>query len=180
MNFKLLFNKYKAPELISKKRKYICDNFLIACDKLTVVNKRKPKNFLWSNNHHNKTGYQNQLEGWRKNEMGYRGIGYNSGVWSKISTEQTTGKLAKELTKDHVVGVTLCGQIVEEMLENNTLQYLIKNWLLDNLYLWGTIRMTKEEHHKDNVIQDQHTLKEKINFKHYKNINFKDLIIPQK
>ena len=48
------------------------------------------------------------------------------------------------------------------MVSNFT--FLINNWLFDNLYLWGTIKVSKEEH-KNTHTQQKHN-KTKHNNKH--------------
>ena len=84
----------------------------------------------------------------------------------------------KEISFDHVVGTTLCGETVKKIIEQNNfnIKYLVKNWLFDHLYLWGTLKVTREQHKRDNIIRNNHTLLEKLNLNHYKNINLDDLI----
>jgi hypothetical protein len=44
-------------------------------------------------------------------------------------------------------------------------------WLYENLWLWITIGVTKEEHQKDNILRNNNTIEEKIQLKHYKNVS---------
>ena len=85
-----------------------------------------------------------------------------------------------DVSDDHVLGATLIGETVEKAIEmsNWNPKLLIKEgWLHDNLHLWGMVRVTKEEHHKDNIVRNKHNLNEKLNFEHYKTINIDDLVL---
>ena len=76
--------------------------------------------------------------------------------------------------------MSLIGETVEKAIEmsNWNPKLLIKEgWLHDNLHLWGMVRVTKEEHHKDNIVRNKHNLNEKLNFEHYKTINIDDLVL---
>ena len=53
---------------------------------------------------------------------------------------------------------------------------IIDEWIFDNLYLWGTIKVSKIEHKKDNILRNKNTLDQKINFEHYKILSINDLI----
>jgi len=53
------------------------------------------------------------------------------------------------------------------------IDWMLNEWLYDNLHLWATIKVTKEEHKKENIIRNGHTLEEKNKLKHY--INFSGL-----
>ena len=48
---------------------------------------------------------------------------------------------------------------------------MVNEWLYDNLWLWMTIKVSKEEHKKENIERNSHTLNEKKELKHYKNIS---------
>ena len=89
---------------------------------------------------------------------------------------------ATEITFDHVIGATLCGEVVKEVIQtsNYNHSYLINNWLFDNLYLWGTIKVTKKQHNKNNILRNKNSLTEKNNLDHYKNITINDLITDKK
>ena len=170
MNFKILFNRHKKDELLKKYRKRMESNFRSAVLQLSAIQNDA------------EGVVDNQLRGWLRLTMGYRGIGFNNGIYSNLRTEQTKFKTNKEIVEDHVVGCTLCGETVREIIvkENYNHNYLTKNWLPDNLYLWGTIKVTKEEHKKSNILQNQNSLEEKITLKHYKNVNLEDLIVDKK
>ena len=166
MNFAELFNTQKKEELIKFHKERIVSNFCSAVLQLKAIN-------------NDDNGVcENQLRGWLRLSMGYRGIGFNNGVYSDLKTKQTLNKTRKEFTFDHVVGTTLCGETVKKIIEQNNfdIKYLLNNWLFDNLYLWGTLKVTKEQHKKDNIIRNNHSLIEKLNLDHYKSINLGDLI----
>ena len=166
MNFAELFNTQKKEELIKLHKEKIVSNFCSAVVQLRAIN-------------NDDNGVcDNHLRGWLRLTMGYRGIGFNNGVYSKLRTKQTLNKTNKEISFDHVVGTTLCGETVKKIIEQNNfnIKYLVKNWLFDHLYLWGTLKVTREQHKRDNIIRNNHTLLEKLNLNHYKSINLDDLI----
>ena len=155
-------------------------NFELACEQLLPIRKR----FDLTMNDYELA--QNQYKNWLKNTMGYRGIGssgINSGLCSKKALElkhKLTSSWSYFVSDDHVLGATLIGETVEKAIEmsNWNPKLLIKEgWLHDNLYLWGMVRVTKEEHHKDNIVRNKHNLNEKLNFEHYKTINIDDLVL---
>jgi len=104
--------------------------------------------------------------------VGYYGVGYGNGFSSGlVSIEASKGN--KKTTLDHWAGMTEVGRYVHEVFKKSgyNMDWMINEWLYDNLHLWGTIKVTKEEHHKDNIIQNKHTLQEKNELKHYKNFS---------
>ena len=49
---------------------------------------------------------------------------------------------------------------------------MVKEWLFENLYLWGTVKVTKEEHKSKNILRNSnHTIEQKSNFEHYVNVS---------
>ena len=124
MNFIELFNTQKKDELIKFHKERIASNFRSAVLQLQAI--QNDDNGIC----------ENQLRGWLRLTMGYRGIGFNNGVYSNLRTKETLRKTNKEITFDHVVGTTLCGETVESLSKkNNSIIFLINNWLFDNLYL---------------------------------------------
>lgn len=116
---------------------------------------------------------ENQINGWEKNTCGYRGVGFNSGYSSGIRTKDSIGLPSFLTTNDHVIGTSECGRIVhKEFIRCNfDYDYMVNQWLYNHLYLWATIKVTKEEHRKDNIHRDKNTLDEKLNLQHYINIS---------
>jgi|TARA_B100001964_G_scaffold232868_1_gene289327 hypothetical protein len=170
MSFKELFNIHKKDNLIKLYKIRIISNFRSAVLQLKAI---IDDDYDICNN---------QLKGWTRLTMGYRGIGFNNGVYSNLKTKQTVNKNNKEITFDHVIGATLCGEVVKEVIQtsNYNHSYLINNWLFDNLYLWGTIKVTKKQHNKNNILRNKNSLTEKNNLDHYKNITINDLITDKK
>ena len=166
INFKDLFNKHKRDEILKLHKDRIIPNFRSASLQLEAIMLKDI------------TPCKNQLMGWRKNTMGYRGVGFSGGLPSGLRSKSSIGLTGKDCVLDHVIGATLCGEEVEVQLAkcNYNYDYLIKNWLFDNLYLWGTIKVTKEEHRKDNILRNKHLLHEKLNLDHYKILKIEDLI----
>ena len=115
---------------------------------------------------------------WRKNTAGYNAIGAKAGLDSKLYTKNALKKGAK-VVKDHIFGATAVGEYIESFIikryfhkKNGKLdKKKVKKFIRNNLYLWGVIKVTKKEHHKDNIIRHKHNLKDKNCFKHYKNIS---------
>ena len=82
-------------------------------------------------------------------------------------------------TNDHIIGATTVGEYVHHMLKLNKyrIDWMVDEWLYDNLYLWATIKVTKEEHKKENIIRGDASndvrklVDSKMNLKHYKNVS---------
>ena len=52
--------------------------------------------------------------------------------------------------------------------ENYNIDWMVKNWLFENLFLWGTVKVTKEEHKSKNILRNSdHPIEQKSNFEHY-------------
>ena len=128
---------------------------------------------------HNEVVYKGIL----KNVIGYRGVGIQSGIFSGVWSPKAldargNGKIKK--VYDHVIGATLAGKLVlDECIESDwNIDSLIKQgWIHENLYLWGTIKVTGDEHKKTNILRDKNSLAEKNILEHYKTINIDDLIL---
>tara|TARA_Y100000593_G_C4305618_1_gene335580 strand:- start:1049 stop:1669 length:621 start_codon:yes stop_codon:yes gene_type:complete len=115
--------------------------------------------------------------------FGYNGLGFKispavTGLMSERSLHVPSGKC----TDDHILGVTPVGWKIHTMLrdaydksykdygEADILKlstYLADNWLEDNLHYWVEAKITREEHRKDNLARDRHTLEQKENLVHY-------------
>ena len=157
MNFKDEFNKNLRDAYWgnAQMREEIEENFRSACKQYNAA----------------KTPY-NQLSGWRKNQMGGRGVG-RRGLKSGLCSKNALNKIMKDgLTWDHVIGITKIGETIEEIInkEGFDRESFIKKELKEHLYLWGKIKVTKDEHKKNSIIQNKHTLDQKINFEHYMGI----------
>jgi|MEHZ01.5.fsa_nt_MEHZ011447155.1_1 hypothetical protein len=123
------------------------------------------------------------FKGLLKNVMGYRGVGKQSGIWSGYRSKAAynskgDGKIKK--TNDHVVGATMTGELVLEECEKAdwNIDSLIKQgWIHENLYLWGTIQVTKFEHKPIHILRNKNKLSEKLNLEHYIKITINDLML---
>jgi hypothetical protein len=72
----------------------------------------------------------------------------------------------KAKTNDHIVGVKRIGNIVWDSIEEKSLTLKNhKEWIYDNLFLWGKVQMTGDQHKKVEVNPDH--LKDNLRFKHY-------------
>jgi hypothetical protein len=111
-----------------------------------------------------------------RNCLGYLGIGRQSGLISGIRTIESKKKNVKQLN-DHVFGVVEIGKRIHKAFEeaNFDIDYMVNEWLYENLYLWMTIKVAKMEHKRENINQNVHTIEEKRQLKHY--INVSDLIV---
>ena len=113
-----------------------------------------------------------QYLNWRKNTVGYNGIGKTGGINSGLQSTAAIGLKSEKYTMDHLIGVVKVGTTFEELLkEGNSPDWIVENCLYDNLYMWGTIKVSKEEHKQDNIKRNIHLLEDKMNFKHYKNVS---------
>jgi len=104
--------------------------------------------------------------------FGYNGIGKH-GITTKLKTTNTIGLPSDKVTSDHVFGAIEIGKFVRTEFESNNydIDYMVDVWLYENLYLWCKIKVTKEEHKKDNIERNKHTINEKMNLLHYKNVS---------
>lgn len=102
--------------------------------------------------------------------LGYYGIGKQGGIPSGVLTEES--KLHKN-TDDHVFGVVEIGKYIHQEFKEHgyDIEYMVEQWLYDNLWLWMTIKVSTKEHKKENIIRNKHTIEEKKLFRHYKNVS---------
>lgn len=102
--------------------------------------------------------------------LGYWGIGRQSGLVSGIKTKDS---LTNSYTNDHVFGTVEIGKYIHREFKKNNfdIDYMVNQWLYDNLWLWMTIKVSKKEHKKDNIQRNSHSLDEKKDLKHYKNVS---------
>ena len=111
--------------------------------------------------------------GFYKNGIGYRGIGKGGGFTSGFHSKDTLS--SKKTTNDHIIGATTVGQYVHIILKDNqhNIDWMVEEWLYENLYLWATIKVTKEEHKPENIKRSinikniKKTVEEKSNLDHY-------------
>lgn len=102
--------------------------------------------------------------------LGYWGIGKQNGISSGLRTKQSYfGKTIK----DHVFGTVEIGKYIHQEFEkhNRDINYMVEEWLYENLWLWITIKVSKNEHKKENIERNLHTIEEKKELKHYKNVS---------
>ncbi len=102
--------------------------------------------------------------------LGYYGVGKQSGIPSGI---KTLDSCSNDNTGDHVFGVVEIGKYIHQEFENcgYDLDYMVNEWLYENLWLWMTIKVSKEEHKKENIERNLHNLEEKKELKHYKKVS---------
>ena len=106
--------------------------------------------------------------------LGYRGIGKNSGFASGVQSKASIGIPSSETTNDHLVGTTEVGKYIHEVLKKSDydIDWMVNTWLYKHLFLWATVKLTKKEHHKHNVLRNSsHTIEEKLNLEHYLNVS---------
>lgn len=109
--------------------------------------------------------------------IGYYGIAKQSGVISGIKSKNSTLPKTKKIN-DHLIGATQIGLIVHEALEKNNrdIDYMVNVWLYENLWLWMTVKVSYDEHKSENISRNEHTVEEKLNLLHYKEVS--ELIYP--
>lgn len=102
--------------------------------------------------------------------FGYWGIGKQSGLQSGLMTKKS---IESPSVHDHVFGSVEIGKYIhQEFITNNyDINYMVNHWLYENLWLWMTIKVSKEEHKKENIIRGLHTIDDKKTLKHYNNVS---------
>jgi hypothetical protein len=110
-----------------------------------------------------------QLKSVYRLNIGYMGVGKQSGLYSGLITKNAIGLKSNKYTNDHWLGATEIGRQVHEAFEKNNfdIDYMVNVWLYDNLWLWSTIRVTKWEHRSMNIGRKGYSIEEKLNFGHY-------------
>jgi hypothetical protein len=117
-------------------------------------------------NPHHKDGITTAAEPVFRYGLGYAIFGIN-GIDSGLYSEKSITTANK--TKDHVVGATLAGKTAFlEYCRCGFDDQHMRQWLYDNLYLWMTITVDKEEHDKQNISREsKFNVQEKTNLIHY-------------
>jgi len=117
------------------------------------------------------------LKQFKRLMVGYLGIGCQKGFSAGLKSVAACIK-GTPTTPDHWAGMTAVGDLVNQEYKKTgyDVDQMVNEWLYENLYLWGTIEVAQWEHHKDNIIQNQHSIEEKNELKHY--INFSGLKEP--
>lgn len=107
-------------------------------------------------------------------ELGYFGIGMPSGIPSNIVTRASKELKSNECVNDHLIGATEIGKNIHQAFKekNYDTDWMVNKWLFENLYLWGTVKVTKEEHKSCNILRNSdHTVEQKVRFEHYLNVS---------
>lgn len=104
--------------------------------------------------------------------IGYSGIGTQNGLSSGIKSKNTLKPNVKT-THDHLIGAKQIGEIVHKEFEkhNYDIDSMVNEWLYENLWLWMTIKVTSEEHNKNNILRDMTDIEQKLNLSHYVNVS---------
>jgi len=110
--------------------------------------------------------------------FGYNGVSYNlTPTRINLISEAAKNVPSSKYTIDHILGVTLVGEIIygeikelysNGLSESEVVEEMVTVWLPENLWMFATARITKEEHNKENLPRNEHTLEEKRNLFHYK------------
>ena len=89
-------------------------------------------------------------------ELGYHGIGKPGGIPSKIMSKDSSILNSKHCVNDHLLGATEVGSEIHKVFKKNNydIDWMLKEWLFENLYLWGTVKVTKEEHKSNNILRN--------------------------
>ena len=101
---------------------------------------------------------------------------YNA-IDCKLKTNERLKGVSKNTTRDHIIGVALIGDTVWDSIKEESLNRdNYKDWIYDNLFLWGGVDMKRYEHDKKYIERDpKHGLMYKTSFNHY--LKLKDEII---
>ena len=118
--------------------------------------------------------------------FGYNGLGFNfSGTRVGLYSEGVLNleKKGKLCTMEHVVGVTEVGRIVWNTIlsmykagksTDEIVDYMINDWLENNLHLWCQVQILKSEDR--NLKRAQHTYDEKMSLVHYDEAGIKIVV----
>jgi hypothetical protein len=162
MNFKIEFNKRVRDNIWNKHSKNFIKFFNYAIIRLERIdNYYIPNNLL-----PHKTLKQRIY----RLDLGYYGIGKPNGIPSKIVSKDSLNVSSNNCVNDHVLGATEVGSYIHNSLKecHYDVDWMVNKWLFENLYLWGTVKVTKSEHKSMNILRNQeHTIKQKSNFEHY-------------
>ena len=93
---------------------------------------------------------------------------------SGLQFEASAGLSSNKTVGDHLIGTLTIGEHVHDILKksNYNIDWMVDTWLYDNLFLWAKIKVTKEEHRKDNILRNSnHTIEQKLNLEHYKKVS---------
>ena len=101
--------------------------------------------------------------------LGYWGIQTQNGIPSGVCTENSINLASSMTTGDHIFGAVEIGKCVHEAFisHNRNIDYMVNTWLYENIWLWITIKVTKQEHKSENIIKNGHSIEEKKILKHY-------------
>ncbi len=105
--------------------------------------------------------------------IGYWGIGKGNGIPSGLRSSASIGLKSDKTTNDHLFGVVEVGRHIHSEFRkmNWDIERMVDEWLYDNLWLWITIKVTKEEHKSKNISRNKHSLDEKLKLIHYINVS---------
>ena len=103
---------------------------------------------------------------------------YNA-IDCRLKTNERLKGKSKNTTRDHIIGVALIGDTVWDSIKEESLNMdNHKDWIYDNLFLWGGVDMKRHEHDKKYIERDpKHGLMYKTSFNHY--LKLKDEVIEQ-
>lgn len=102
---------------------------------------------------------------------------YNA-IDCRLKTNERLKGKSKNTTRDHIIGVALIGDTVWDSIKEESLNMdNHKDWIYDNLFLWGGVDMKRYEHNKNCIERGnpKHDLMYKTSFNHY--LKLKDEII---
>ena len=76
-------------------------------------------------------------------------------------------------TNDHMIGAQSIGRKVHEVYAATGFdeEYMVNNWLYENLWMWMTIKVTQEEHSSKNISKTITDIEEKKMLRHYINVS---------
>lgn len=152
------FNKRRRDILWKKKSNNIKQIFR---EKLEVLEFKDNRN-------HGEQG----MKSFEQVGIGYNGLGTQ--FMSGVQSEASVGLSSDKTVSDHLIGTTTIGKHVHDILKKSdyNIDWMVDIWLYDNLFLWAKIKVTKEEHRKDNILRNSnHTIEQKLNLKHYINVS---------
>jgi hypothetical protein len=103
--------------------------------------------------------------------LGYLGIGTQAGLSLGVRTKNS--RETNTILKDHVIGTVEIGKYIRSEYEKNNwnTEFMVNEWLYENLWIWSIIIVSKDEHNIKNILKAVNTMEEKRFLKHYVNVS---------
>jgi hypothetical protein len=105
--------------------------------------------------------------------LGYWGIGKQNGISSGICSLDALSRAGVKKTDDHLIGAQCIGKTIHAAFESCGFdeEYMVNEYLYENLWMFMTIRVTQDEHKSCNISKTITEIEEKRMLRHYINVS---------